>query len=345
MTTVVPTPQAQSAPVTPERILQLAWGYSIPLVLEAAIHHRVFDALDAAPMTLEELTRATGASRRGLSAILNMLVGLEFLQKVPGGKFSLTPESATFLVSTRPSFQGGILRHTSTQLLPNWMQLNKVVATGRPAMAVNQENAGGEFFKEFVNDIFPMSYPFARQLAEHLNLGAADGPVSVLDLAAGSGVWSVALAQSGRNVRVTAVDWPEVVPTTRSSVVRLGLAEQYSFSEGDLLEADFGAGHNVATLGHILHSEGIARSKALLKKTFDALAPGGTIAIAEFLVNADRTGPMNGLIFAVNMLVNTDEGDTYSFEEIAEWLLEAGFTQARKLDVRGPSPLILATKP
>jgi len=345
MSTIVTAPQAQSAPVTPERILQFGWAYAVPLVLEAAIHHRVFDVLDSSPMTLDELTRATGASRRGLAAIVNMLVGFEFLHKLPGGKFSLTPESAAFLVSTKPSFQGGIIRHTSTQLLPNWLQLNQVVATGRPAMSVNQEKAGGEFFKDFVNDLFPMNYPIARQLAQHLDLGASNKPESVLDLAAGSGVWSVALAQSGRNVRVTAVDWPEVIPVTRNSVLRLGLAEQYSFAEGDLLEADFGSGHNVATLGHILHSEGVKRSKSLLDKVFRALAPGGTIAIAEFLVNPDRTGPANGLIFAVNMLVNTDEGDTFSFEEIAEWLLEAGFTHARKLEVHGPSPLILATKP
>ena len=81
----------------------------------------------------------------------------------------------------------------------------------------------------------------------------------------------------------------------------------------------------MATLGHILHSEGRERSRALLTKTFHALAPGGTIAIAEFLVNADRTGPLNALFFAVNMLVNTDSGDTYSFEEISSWLEEAGF--------------------
>jgi hypothetical protein len=101
----------------------------------------------------------------------------------------------------------------------------------------------------------------------------------------------------------------------------------------------------VATLGHILHSEGEARSKALLKKTFHALASGGTIAVAEFLVNADRTGPMSGLSFAVNMLVNTDCGDTFSFEEISAWLGEAGFVNARTLATHGPSPLILATKP
>lgn len=110
------------------------------------------------------------------------------------------------------------------------------------------------------------------------------------------------------------------------------------------MQADFGTGHNLATLGHILHSEGRERSQALLRKTFQALAPGGTIAVAEFLVNPDRTGPLNGLFFAVNMLVNTEHGDTYSFEEIGSWLKAAGFTNARTLEAPGPSPLILATK-
>ena len=146
----------------------------------------------------------------------------------------------------------------------------------------------------------------------------------MLDLAAGSGVWGIALAQGSEQVRVTAVDWPDVIPITRKTVGKFGLTERYSFIAGDLLQVDFGTGHTVATLGHILHSEGRERSRELLKKTFQALAPGGTIAIAEFLVNADRTGPLNGLFFALNMLVNTDSGDTYSFEEISGWLTDAG---------------------
>jgi hypothetical protein len=83
----------------------------------------------------------------------------------------------------------------------------------------------------------------------------------------------------------------------------------------------------------------------LLRKTFDALASGGTIAVAEFLVNDERTEPLVGLLFAVNMLVNTDRGDTYSFGEISAWLAQAGFVNPRTLDAPGPSPLILATKP
>lgn len=350
MTTVFATPVASevAAPVTPERIMQMAWGYAAPLALEAAIRHHVFDVLDEGAKSLAEVSQATGASERGLSAVMNFLVGLDFLRKDSAGRYALAPESAAFLVSTKPGFMGGLIRHTSEQLLPNWLQLNAVVASGKPAKAVNQQGPGSEFFEQFVNDIFPMSYGVTRELAGHLlsvGLLGAGERVSVLDLASGSGVWGIGLAQSSNEVHVTAVDWHGVIPVTQGTVARFGLTERFSFVEGDLLEVEFGSGYNVATLGHILHSEGEERSKALLKKTFDALGAGGTIAIAEFLVNADRTGPVNGLCFAINMLVNTDCGGTYSFEEISEWLGEAGFVDARTLATHGPSPLILATKP
>jgi SAM-dependent methyltransferase len=334
---------ASTVEVTPEKIMQLAWGYIPPLVVEAALRKHVFDVLEAGAKTVEEVEDATGASARGLRAILNALLGLELVTKDRQGRYALTAESSAFLVSTKPGFQGGIILHCSEQLIPKWLHLNEIVATGRPVEAVNQERPGGAFFHQFVEDIFPMSYASAKVLAASLNLdGAAH---SVLDLAAGSGVWGIVLAQQAAGVRVTAVDWPEVIPVTRKMVARFGLTERFHFQAGDLLEAGFGQGHTVATLGHILHSEGAERSRALLRKTFRALAPGATIAIAEFLVNDERTGPVNGLFFAVNMLVNTDNGDTYSFNEISAWLLEAGFVNPRTLDAPGPSPLILATRP
>ncbi|MBS1821615.1 MAG: methyltransferase domain-containing protein [Acidobacteria bacterium] len=324
--------------------MQFAWGYVPTLVIESSLKHHVFDVLDGAPKTLAETAAATGASERGLRSVMNVLVGLGFLAK-DGERYSLTPESEAFLVSTRPGFQGGIFKHTSQQLLPKWLQLNDVIATGRPAKAVNQEGDGSEFFQGFVKDIFPLSYPSATVLGKHLALGQRKGVVKVLDLAAGSGVWGIGLAQSADNVTVTAVDWEGVLPATREVVGSFRLANRFSFIAGDLNAAEFGGDYDVATLGHILHSEGERRSKALLKKTFAALKSGGTIAIAEFLVNDDRKGPVGSLLFAANMLVNTDEGDTFSFEEIAGWLKEAGFTNARLLEAPGPSPLVLATKP
>lgn len=338
-------PSDAARPVTPERIMQCAWGYSLPLIIEAAVEEKVFDVLDKKPLTIDELSRETGASVRGLTALANALVAFQFLSKSADGRYALTPESATYLVAGKPAYFGAFFRHVSSQLVPAWLNLKEIVRTGKPPRRVNDEKSGAEFFEQFVEDIFPLSYPAAQALGKSLDLAKSAEPVSVLDIASGSGVWGIALAQQSKLVSVTAVDWPEVLVVTRRVAARFRLDDRFQYSAGDLASADFGKGHQVATLGHILHSEGVARSRSLLARTFAALAPGGTIAIAEFVANDDRTGPPQAMIFAVNMLVNTDAGDAFTFPEISGWLKEAGFANIRRLDAPGPSPLILATKP
>lgn len=329
---------------SPERLMQIAWGYAPPLILEAALNWRLFDLLDRGPQTLALLAAQSGASERGLAAILNALVGLEFLAR-RGNRYALTPESAAFLVSTKPGYHGAFFQHMRQQLLPNWLQLTEAVRTGRPVVAANQRGEGQEFFAEFVEGLFPLSYEAAQVLGEHLGIAEAASPVSVLDIGAGSGVWGIALAHLSPQVRIQAVDWPAVLEVTRKVAQRHGVGDRLRTVAGDLLEADFGEGHQVATIGHILHSEGRERSRQLLRKTFAALAPGGTVVISEFLPNEVRTGPPTPLIFSVNMLLHTAAGDTFTFKEIADWLREAGFANARLLEAPAPSPLVLATCP
>jgi ubiquinone/menaquinone biosynthesis C-methylase UbiE len=276
---------------------------------------------------------------------MKALVGLELLRKDRPGKYSLTPESATFLVSKKPGTLAGSFPMHIRQVIPLWLRLDEIVRTGRPAESRNQEHPGTEFFSELVENIIPMSYGSAQKLADYLKLAKAKNEVRALDLAAGSGIWGILLAQKSPRVRVTAIDWAGMIPTTKRITQKFGVGDRFRFIEGDLLEADFGDGYDIATLGHILHSEGAERSRQLLKKTFRALKSGGTIAIAEWLVNDQRTEPARSLMFAVQMLVNTEKGDTFSFNEIKSWLEEAGVKKVRKLQVPGPSPLVLATKP
>jgi SAM-dependent methyltransferase len=331
--------------VTPERLQQLGFAYAPPLIISAAVTNKVFDTLESGAKTVQEVGKETGASERGLRAVMNALVGLELLKKNRQEKYSLTPESAAFLISKKPGTHAGFFGTIAPQLISKWLRLTGIVREGRPAVAVNQETEGTEFFSQLVENIIPMSYPVAQELGDHLKVAKTKNELRVLDLAAGSGIWGIALAQKSPRVGVAAVDWAGMIPTTKRITQKFGVGDRFEFIGGDLLETNFKNGYDIATLGHILHSEGEDRSRRLLKKTFRALKSGGTIAIAEWLVNDDRTEPLPSLMFAVQMLVNTEKGDTFSFNEIKSWLEDAGFKKVRKLGVPGPSPLILATKP
>ena len=105
-----------SKKVTPQRIMGLVWDFAKPLMVEAAIRNRVFDVLSEGPHTLEELASATNASERGLKALLGALVGVGLVSR-KGARYNLPPDVATFLVTTKPSFMGGLFLHASSQLV------------------------------------------------------------------------------------------------------------------------------------------------------------------------------------------------------------------------------------
>jgi 2-polyprenyl-3-methyl-5-hydroxy-6-metoxy-1,4-benzoquinol methylase len=225
------------------------------------------------------------------------------------------------------------------------MQLGDLLRTGRAVEPINDDGHGEEFFADFVESLFPLSYRAAQAAGEHLGVPQWDESASVLDLGAGSGVWGIALAEQNPRLRILAVDWPKVLEVTRRIATRHGVGDRLQTSAGDLLEADFGKGHRLAVLGHVLHSEGCERSRKLLPRIFEALAPGGILMISEFVPNETRTGPPNALIFAVNMAIHTEQGDTFTVGEMTTWLLEAGFEPPDVLEAPAPSPLLLARKP
>src|SRR5215469_9744858 len=163
---------AKNKSLTPERIMQFVWGYAPTLVIEAAVRHGVFDQLKKGPLTATQVASKTRTSQRGVKGILDVLVSIHLLQR-KGERFALTPESAAFLVSSSPAYQGMLFRHISTQLLPSWLQLTEVVRTGRPALKVNSRKQGAEFFAQFVESLFPLSFPAANALGQHLGIPRA----------------------------------------------------------------------------------------------------------------------------------------------------------------------------
>lgn len=142
--------------VSPERLMELSFGYAPPLIISAGVSNKVFDSLEHGAKTSEQVAKEAGASPRALRILMNALVGLNLLKKDRHGKYSLTQESSAFLLSNKLGTHAGFFETIAPQLISRWLRLSDIVREGRPGIAVNQEAEGTEFFSQLVERIIPM---------------------------------------------------------------------------------------------------------------------------------------------------------------------------------------------
>jgi 3-hydroxy-5-methyl-1-naphthoate 3-O-methyltransferase len=328
--------------VTPMQFVSDLWGARASLALIAAVDLDVFTAIAGGTKTAPALATALEASPRALERLLDSLVGLGYLRK-RGSHYELTPVSEMFLVRTKHTFLGAMASE-SRLTLPGWMKLSDVIRSGKPVVSVDSAE-GRDMFPQLVQAIFPLTYNSARVLVQALPKAMLKKVARVLDVAAGAAPWSLPFAQALPGVRVTALDLPEVTAVTRRYAEQFGVADRYDYVEGDLRQLEFGKDeYDLVILGHIIHSEGEKWGKALIGKSYRALKPGGTLVIAEMIPNDSRTGPVMQLLFGLNMIVHTQEGDVFTLAQYKKWLKEAGFKGIKLVEAQSPSPLILSTR-
>lgn len=343
-----PTPPAPDAPPTPERILQHAFGFTLTHALSSAVELGLFTHVAEGARTRAALAKASGASRRGTDMLLDALVALGLLTRAGDGEqatFALAPDAAAFLVKTSPAYIGEFVVFHTRAILPVWAGFTETARTGKPQRAVESPKEGAALWEGLVPAIFNLSWLAATQLGQELKRRLPGRALHVLDVAAGSGVWGFGVASADPSWRVTSFDLADTLPHARRFAERLKMTARTEFVAGDLRTHDFGAArHDAAILGHIVHSEGAVHGPRLIGKMAKALKPGGVLAIAEFLPDADRRGPPMPLLFALNMLVNTSEGSTYTFPEYEAWCRAAGFREVTSFPCASVSPLVLAVR-
>jgi len=331
-----------AAAVSPMKFVNDLWAARFSMAMVAAVDLDIFTVIAQGKRTAAEIAKAVKGPQRGVERLLDALVGMEYLTK-RGSQYALRPVADTFLVSTKHTFIGGMADETRITL-PGWMQLADVIRSGKPVSAVDTAE-GREFFPRLVRAIFPMTFGGARSLVQKFPQAKLKKIERVLDVAAGSAAWSLPFAQAIPTVRVTAADYPEVTAVAREYAAMFGVADRYDYLEGDLRQIDFGQKQfDLVILGHILHTEGEKWGKVLIKKSYAALKPGGTLVVAEMIPNDTRTGPPFPLLFGLNMVLHTAEGDVFTMAQLKQWIKQAGFSSIKTVEADGPSPLILATR-
>ena len=329
--------------LTPAALMQDLIGAWRSRTLVAGIELNVFEQLASGRRGAREIAERAGASPRGMALLLDALTALGYLKKTRGG-YALTALAARFLIPGRAEYEGTIA-HALSLTWDNWRNLTDAVRSGRPVEAVNVAAKGKEFFPKLVASLFPGNYVASKAVVAKFPKKELRKIRQILDVAAGSGAWSLPFAQAIREARVTTVDFPEMTPITRGFAEKFGAASRYDYMEQDLRGADFGReAYDLIILGHIIHSEGEQHGTELLRKSFAALRPGGKLLIAEFVQNDTRTGPAMPLLFGLNMLLQTDAGAVFTFGEYRNWLRAAGFRSVLLIPVPPPTTVFVATR-
>ncbi len=324
------------------QLMELHLGFAPARTLMSAMELDVFSKIYDGHRTAARIAAAAGAAERGIGMLLDALTSMRLLEK-KDDQYSLTPFAAQYMVRASPDCLGDFL--TLEPLWESWGKLTESVRTGRPYRHVETQQEAEEFFPKLVRGLHIVHREPAQKIARLLGAGNGRRGLQVLDVAAGSGVWGIPFAEADAGTRVTAQDFPGMLDVTREHLRRHRVEGQYDYLAGDLKRVDFGAErYDVALLGNIVHSEGEDSSRDLFRRLHRALRDGGEMVVIDMIPNDARTGPPFAALFALNMLVNTDSGGTYTVADYRRWLQDAGFQHVETADIEWHSPLVLARK-
>ncbi|MEI8348376.1 MAG: methyltransferase, partial [Pseudomonadota bacterium] len=270
--------------------------------------------------------------------LCNALVANELLKK-KNNKYSNTSQSKRFLLKDSPHYQGNILEH-HWHLLKNWINLDLVLKNNfryprNPPKRSKREIAA------FILGMKNRTIEGARDFLKHINLSWAR---NMLDLGGGPAAYSITFAKKYKNLKATVLDLPEVIPITKNEI-KMANATSVTAKVGNILAGNYGQNFDLVFISNIIHSFDLATNLKIFQHSLLAMAPKGKIMVKDFYVNESRSGPYFPVMFSINMLMGTPDGDTYTVGEIKKLLQQVGFVKIKVVDVGQDSQVIMGEKP
>ncbi|HUT47215.1 MAG TPA: methyltransferase [Sedimentisphaerales bacterium] len=305
---------------TAQEILDLARLYQPACVLTAAAVLDVFSPLHAKPMTANALAGEICSDPRATAILLDALVALEFLSK-QGEEYSVPEDVAGLLTEQSAENVLPMIRHMANAIR-RWAELPKIVQTGKcPEITPSIRGADADM-EAFIGGMNNISRPVAAGVIDKIQ------PFRfrhILDIGGGPGTWTIAFLHAADEAKATLFDLPAVIPIAKRQFAEAGLTDRVNLVGGDYNADALPKGADLAWLGAICHQNSRRQNLDLFTRTHAALSDEGVIIIRDVIMDCSRTSPPAGALFAINMLVATEAGGTYTFEEYREDLCAAGF--------------------
>jgi len=317
-------PHIQTVP-SPEIIFDTLNAHQRTAALRAAVELDLFTAIGGGAVTVPAIAQHIQASEKGTRVLCDFLTIIGFLTK-DGREYGLTPSSAAFLNRNSPAYLGTVAHFLSNpDITAPFSDLAAVVRKGGTTMpGEGTVEPNNPVWVDFARSMAPLM-AFPAQLIAEL-LGASSGaPWKVLDIAAGHGLFGIAIAQKNPNAQIAALDWEAVLAVAAENAARAGVSARHSLKPGSAFDVDFGTGYDVVLITNFLHHFDTRTNETFLKKVHTALAPGGRAVTLDFVPNDDRVSPPTPAMFSMMMLGSTAHGDAYTFSELDQMLRNAGF--------------------
>jgi (2Fe-2S) ferredoxin/SAM-dependent methyltransferase len=325
------------AGVLPDDLNQKIRGFQMSRVILSAVELDIFTAVGKGASSDEVATKLK-ADPRATESFLNALVSLNLLEK--NGLFCNTPVSSRYLVEGAPDDSRTSLMHT-VHLWNRWSTLTECIKKGTSVTYKEMADRGDEWTVPFIAAMHKNATARAPLVLRTVGL---DGVKRMLDVGGGSGAYSIAAARISGSLRAEVFDLPTVIPITRGHIEEAGLSDRVTTRAGDMRKDDLGTGFDLVFISAICHMNSPEENIELLEKAYKALSENGRVVIQDFILYNDKSSPPTAALFALNMLVGTRAGSSYSEAEYTEWLRKTGFHDIKLIRLPGPTALVVGNR-
>jgi 2-polyprenyl-3-methyl-5-hydroxy-6-metoxy-1,4-benzoquinol methylase len=310
---------------TPERFFNAINAYQQTEAIKAAIELEIFTAIAEGNAQAASIAKRCQAAERGVRILCDFLTIHGFLTK-DGDTYVLAPDSALFLDRHSPAYMGGAIEFLLTSRVREGnARITEAVRQGGTALGEGTLARENPDWVRFAQAMMPLMQMPAEIMATELRKGGE--AQKVLDVAAGHGIFGIAVAKQNPAAHVYAADWKNVLEVASKNAQALGVDDRYHLLPGSAFETDFGVDYDLVLITNFLHHFDPPTCTGFMHKVHSALKPGGRAAIAELVPNPDRITPPTAAAFSMMMLATTPRGDAYTFAELESISKNAGFTR------------------
>ena len=324
-------------------LMKLAGGHVEARIVQAAVELEVFEAIGTHALEAASVANSLDLESRATELMLNALTALGLLRKRED-RFSLADISAKYLQRDAPGYLGGMIRFEAS-LWHCWTSLTEAIRRGHPVRASDMYQDDPKETTIFIDamDSLVKARGDAEIMAEAFDWDTAH---ELLDVGSGPATYPIALCRRFPNLRATIFDLPATIALTECYVREAGLTSRIRLISGDYRVDEIPGSYDVIFLSNIIHGESFEVNQRLMVNLSSVLNTGGSVIVKDHILDSTGITPRVGALFSLLMLLTTQAGRCYAFDEVEAWMSAAGLTHIRQIDLPAPlnSSLIMATK-